>query len=135
LREEMCGPKRKRPAAEDEEVEISAHTATESGDTQSPLAFMLSSLHGSVKASQVLAGGIASLPPVEVFVGAFKPATAAALEAQESQIAGTKRAKVKGKKTKTAAASAKDKAAAKPAPKPTAAKPAKTAAKPAPKQQ
>ncbi len=150
LREEMCGPKRRRPAAEDEEVEISANTAAENGDAQSPLAFMLSNLHGSVKASQVLAGGMATLPPVEVFVGAFRPSSAKAMEAQEKQLAaGPKRAKVgKGKKSKVAAASADKTAAAKSdkpaaksdaakpaAAKPAPAKPAQTAAKPAPKQQ
>jgi D-alanyl-D-alanine carboxypeptidase len=130
LREEMCGPKRKRPAAEDEEVEISANTAAENGDVQSPLAFMLSNLQTPVKASQALVGGIATLPPVDVFVGAFRPASAKALESQETHIAaGPKRAK--GKKSKTAAATpAKDAAAAKPAAgaKPTA---APAAAKPA----
>jgi D-alanyl-D-alanine carboxypeptidase len=145
LREEMCGPKRKRPAAEDEEVEISANATAENGDTQSPLAFMLSNLQTPVKASQALVGGIATLPPVDVFVGAFRPASAKALEAQEAHIAGTgKRAKgKKSKKSKTAAITpAKDaaaklaaaKPAAKPAATPAAAKPAPTsaAAKPAP---
>jgi len=108
LREEMCGPKRKRPAAEDEEVEISANTAAENGDAPSPLAFMLSSLHGTVKTSQVLAGGAAPLPPVEVFVGAFRPTSAAAHQAQESQLVGGGKRKVaKGhKKSKTATAHA-----------------------------
>jgi hypothetical protein len=71
----------------------------------SPLAILLSSLHGTVKASQVLAGAVASLPPVEVFVGAFRPKTSVAAEAQESQLAGwaPKRAKGKGK-SKIAAA-------------------------------
>jgi D-alanyl-D-alanine carboxypeptidase len=104
LHEEMCGPKRKRPAAEDEEVDMSAVDENGNG---SPLAILLSSLHGTVKASQVLAGAVASLPPVEVFVGAFRPKSSAAAEAQESQLAGggPKRAKAKGKsKTKTAAA-------------------------------
>ena len=102
LHEEMCGPKRKRPAAEDEEVDMSAVDENGNG---SPLAILLSSLHGTVKASQVLAGAVASLPPVEVFVGAFRPKTSVAAEAQESQLAGggPKRAKGKGK-TKTAAA-------------------------------
>jgi D-alanyl-D-alanine carboxypeptidase len=139
LREEMCGPKRKRPAAEDEEVVISANTATEAGDQQSPLAFMLSNLQKPITASQALAGGVAALPPVEVFVGAFKPNSVAALEAQESVIAG-KKVKAKGqKKSKTAAATpAKDGAKSdKPATdaktKPAAAKSdaAKPAAKPA----
>jgi D-alanyl-D-alanine carboxypeptidase len=121
LREEMCGPKRKRPAAEDEEVDMSA--AGENGEPGSPLAFMLSSLHGTVKASQVLAGAVASLPPVEVFVGAFRPRSAAAAEAQEKELAG-------GGPKKKAKGKAKAKAAAKPATaeaKPDEAKPAAAA--------
>jgi D-alanyl-D-alanine carboxypeptidase len=99
LRDEMCGPRRKRPAAEDEEVDLK-----QPGEENSPLAFMLSSLHGTVKASQVLAGAVASLPPVEVFVGAFRPSSAAAASAQEKQLAGGgPKKKSKGKaKTKTA---------------------------------
>ena len=150
LREDMCGPKRKRPAAEDEEVDMTQ--AGENGEPGSPLAFMLSSLHGTVKASQVLAGAVASLPPVEVFVGAFRPRTAAAAEAQEKELAGGgPKKKAKGKaKTKIAAkpdatektAEAKSEAA-KPEAKPAAVKhaaaktdtkaaePAKPAAKPA----
>ena len=145
LREDMCGPKRKRPAAEDEDTEVSSNNSTgENGDTGSPLSYMLSNLNGSVKASQALAGGFATLPPVEVFVGAFRPATAAAADAQESAIAGGG-GKAKGKKkTKTAAASAKGKDAAdksaKPAAvpdakKPDAKKPAQTAARPAAQKQ
>jgi D-alanyl-D-alanine carboxypeptidase len=138
LREEMCGPHRKRPAAEDEEVDMSS--VSEDGKTN-PLAFMLSSLHGTVKAGKVLGAAIASLPPVDVFVGAFKPGSAVAAEKQESQLAGwspKKRAakKAKAAKTKTAAASGDkpDKADAKEAAKKEGAKPAssdKAAAKPA----
>jgi len=150
LREDMCGPKRKRPAAEDEEVDMTQ--AGENGEPGSPLAFMLSSLHGTVKASQVLAGAVASLPPVEVFVGAFRPRTAAAAEAQEKELAGggpKKKAKGKAKTKIAAKPDATEKTAevkseaAKPEAKPAAVKhaaaktdtkaaePAKPAAKPA----
>jgi D-alanyl-D-alanine carboxypeptidase len=124
MRDEMCGPKRKRPAAEDEEVEISANPG-ENGETN-PLAFMLQNLHGTVKASQVLAGGLASLPPVEVFVGALRPASAAAMDAQEANLAGGgKKAKVKGKaKSKTAAAAPAKGAGSGTGDKPAAANPA-----------
>ena len=132
LRDEMCGSHRKRPAAEDEDVEASSNGTN--GEPSSPLSFMLSSLNGGVKASQILAGSVASLPPVEVFVGAFRPKSAAAMEAQDSLMGGgpTKKA-AKGKKKAKAAATARaggtgDKPAATPAKKP--AKPAKTAASP-----
>ena len=142
LREETCGAHRKRPAAEDEEVEVSGGAT---GDSGSPLSFLLSNMQSTVKMSQVLGQGVAALPPVDVFVGAVRPSTAAAAEAQESQIVGggkrAKKAKGKSKsKSKTADAAAKpaaegsakssDKTTSK---KPAAAKPAATkpAAKPA----
>lgn len=139
LREETCGAHRKRPAAEDEEVEVSGGAT---GDGGTPLSFLLSNMQSTVKMSQVLGQGVASLPPVDVFVGAVKPSTAAAAEAQESQIVGggkrTKKAKGKSKsKSKTAdakpadaGAKSSDKTTSK---KPAAAKPAaaKPAAKPA----
>jgi D-alanyl-D-alanine carboxypeptidase len=117
LREETCGSHRKRPAAEDEDVEVSTG---ETGDAASPLSFLLSNLQSTVKMSQVLTGA-ASLPPVDVFVGAFRPNSAAAAEAQESQlVAGPKRGKkAKGKISKEAAVGKP--AAAKPAAKPAAA--------------
>jgi len=150
LRDEMCGPHRKRPPAEDEEVDMSS--VGEDGKTN-PLAFMLSSLHGTVKAGKVLGSAIASLPPVDVFVGTFRPASATAAEKQESQLAGwspKKRAAKKAKAAKAAKDSAKDpkehasdkahagKEAAKPSGKETAkaadtAKPAVKPAKPAAK--
>jgi D-alanyl-D-alanine carboxypeptidase len=124
LREESCGKNRKRPAAEDEEVEVSANA-----DGSSPLSFLLSNLQSNVKVSDVLANGNPMLPPVDVFVGAVKPSSLAAAEAQESQLAGGgKRAKKPAKaKTKVAAKPKPDK------PEPSA-KPAagtRTAAKPA----
>jgi len=115
LRDEMCGPHRRRPA-EDEEVDTSALAS----DPNSPLAYVLSNLHNPVRTSQVL-NGLASLPPVEVFVGAFKPSSAQAMEAQENQLAGggparRKVAKAKGKKGVQSAsaeeAAGKDKKAA-----------------------
>jgi D-alanyl-D-alanine carboxypeptidase len=111
LREETCGKNRKRPAAEDEEVEVSAN-----GDGSSPLSFLLSNLQSNVKVSAVLANGNPMLPAVPVFVGAVKPSSVAAAEAQESQLAGGggKRGK---KNTKDKAKNAgKAKVAAKPKP-------------------
>jgi D-alanyl-D-alanine carboxypeptidase len=133
LREDTCGKKRKRPAAEDEEIEANG--------ADSPLAFLLSNLQSNVKVSDVLANGNPLLPPVDVFVGAVKPTSVAAAEAQESQLAGGGGKRVK-KNAKDKSKDAKVKVAAKPksdtaekpvaAAKPAAAKPAgtKTAAKP-----
>jgi D-alanyl-D-alanine carboxypeptidase len=106
LREETCGSHRKRPAAEDEEVEVSGASGT--GD--SPLSFLLNS-SSTVKLSHVLAQPSVQLPPVDVYVGTTKPASVAAAEAQESQLVGGGKhgkKKAKGKaKTKTAEANAK----------------------------
>jgi D-alanyl-D-alanine carboxypeptidase len=94
LRDQTCGPNRKRPAAEDEEVSLSEAA----GDGSSPLAFMLQNLRApSPKASQLLGQQVSLAPPVDVFIGATKPTTAAAAAAQEAQIEGPK-----GKKGKLA---------------------------------
>ena len=129
LREDTCGKKRKRPAAEDEEVEVSG------ADGASPLAFLLSNLQSNVKVSDVLANGNPMLPPVDVFVGAVKPSSVAAAEAQESQIVGggkrsKKNANDKGKAKTKVAAKPKPDVAEKPDPAPKATG-TKTAAKPA----
>jgi D-alanyl-D-alanine carboxypeptidase len=97
LREQTCGANRKRPAAEDEEVSFNT-SGEPTGDGSSPLAFMLQNLRTPTpKGSQLLGQQVSSLPPVDVFIGATKPATAAAAAAQESQIEGPK-----GKKGKLA---------------------------------
>jgi D-alanyl-D-alanine carboxypeptidase len=127
LREETCGKNRKRPAAEDEEVELSG--------VDSPLSFLLSNLQSPVKVSDVLANGHPRLPPVEVFVGTMKPSSVAAAEAQESQLVGgggkrgKKHAKPKGPAKTKVATKPKPDVAEKPEPTPKAAS-IKTAAKP-----
>jgi D-alanyl-D-alanine carboxypeptidase len=123
LREETCGKNRKRPAAEDEEVEVSAN-----GDGSSPLSFLLSNLQSNVKVSTVLANGNPMLPAVPVFVGAVKPSSVAAAEAQESQLAGG--GGKRGKKNAKAKNAGKTKVAAKP--KPDAVEKPKPSAKPKP---
>jgi D-alanyl-D-alanine carboxypeptidase len=122
-REETCGKNRKRPAAEDDEVEVSAN-----GDGSSPLSFLLSNLQSNVKVSTVLANGNPMLPAVPVFVGAVKPSSVAAAEAQESQLAGG--GGKRGKKNAKAKNAGKTKVAAKP--KPDAVEKPKPSAKPKP---
>ena len=71
LREEMCGPHRKRPAAEDLDDEP-ATTADNTGDPNSPQSFMLSSLPpGGSKPSSLLAP-VGAVQPVVVFIGPSK---------------------------------------------------------------
>jgi len=94
LREETCGPHRKRPAAEDEEVSFN------DSDGNSPLASMLQNLRSpNPKPSQLLGQQVSLAPPVDVFVGMVKPGSAAAAAAQENQI---EQPKGKGKKGKLA---------------------------------
>ena len=94
LREETCGPHRKRPAAEDEEVSFN------DSDGNSALASMLQNLRSpNPKPSQLLGQQVSLAPPVDVFVGTVKPGSAAAAAAQEDQI---EQPKGKGKKGKLA---------------------------------
>ena len=105
LREETCGPHRKRPAAEDEEVSFNNND----GDGSSPLAFMLQNLRApNPKASQLLGQQVSLAPPVDVFVGTVKPATAAAAVAQEDQIEAPKGKGKKGKLAKKKGAKGTD---------------------------
>jgi D-alanyl-D-alanine carboxypeptidase len=95
LREETCGPHRKRPAAEDEEVSFN-----NSDNDGNPLASMLQNLRSpNPKASQLLGQQVSLAPPVDVFVGTVKPGSAAAAAAQEDQI---EQPKGKGRKGKLA---------------------------------
>ncbi len=133
LREQTCGPHRKRPAAEDEEVTVSNNGE----DGSSPLAFMLQSLRSpNPKASQLLGQQVSALPPVDVFVGTVKPTSAAAVAAQESQIDAPKGKPKKGKLAKKPKAKADANASADAAPDtaaPAAVPTVKTAVKPKPK--
>jgi D-alanyl-D-alanine carboxypeptidase len=125
LREQTCGPHRKRPAAEDEDDEPAA-----SAETDTQRAFMLSDLKGSTRGSLLTGNPLAAVPPTIVYTGPTKTALAVAAEAAAADAAALR---PKRKKPKTPAV-VTDKApdAAQPTPaktaKPTAAKPA--AAKP-----
>jgi D-alanyl-D-alanine carboxypeptidase len=64
LRDQICGPHRKRPAAEDEDDEP---PATAEGDAQR--AFMLSDLKGSTHGSLLTGNPLAAVPPIVVYTG------------------------------------------------------------------
>jgi D-alanyl-D-alanine carboxypeptidase len=96
LRDTTCGPHRKRPAAEDEEVDVNA------GEGPTPLAYLLSS--SSTPKGSALVGASNMSAPVEVFVGATKPVNALAAAAQETAIAAPPR---RGKKKTSKTANAK----------------------------
>jgi D-alanyl-D-alanine carboxypeptidase len=78
LRDEICGKKRKRPAAESEDVEDDDHpeAALPPGmDPNSPQAIALSSLRtANTKPSALLGPLTPSMEPVEIFLGAYKGA-------------------------------------------------------------
>ena len=150
LRDEMCGPHRKRPAAEDADDDEPPTSA----DNDSQRAFMLSNLKGSVaKPSALIANTIPVGPPVVVWAGpprkvAAAPATPAKTDApaQPGTLSATPpawpdttrftppKARPKVKRAPNAAAAkptaAKPTAVSPNAAKPTPAKP--TEAKPAP---
>jgi D-alanyl-D-alanine carboxypeptidase len=103
LRDEMCGPHRKRPAAE--EADDDATTASGSQDSSSPVAFALSNLPPTqAKPSSLLGPGVA-YTPVVVFAGAGK-------KSAEAQIAAARSKLNKGKNSKTAGAAATTQVAA-----------------------
>jgi D-alanyl-D-alanine carboxypeptidase len=104
LREETCGPHRKRPAAEDEEVSFN-----NSDSDGNPLGAVLQNLRSpSPKASQLLGQQVSLAPPVDVFVGTVKPGSAAAAAAQEDQIEQPKGKARKGKLAKKKGAKGTD---------------------------
>jgi D-alanyl-D-alanine carboxypeptidase len=78
LRDEICGKKRKRPAAESEDVDDDDHpeAALPPGmDPNSPQAIALSSLRTANNKPSALLGPLTpSMEPVEIFLGAYKGA-------------------------------------------------------------
>jgi D-alanyl-D-alanine carboxypeptidase len=121
LRDEICGKKRKRPAAESEDLEDEADvqaTLPPGMDPNSPQAVMLSSLRtANTKPSALLGDYSAPTPPIEVFLGATK----GSVPVQEGQVAGKKSKK---KKNVAAAPAAPGARAAQPVPAARSAQPA-----------
>mgnify|MGYP001059613849 CR=1 FL=1 len=138
LREEMCGPRRKRPAAdEDDDVEITMDG--DSNGASSPFAFAAAGLQApNMKASDLLAAAPTPAAPVIVYTGPARTgadilaADAAETERQAANVKNRKKGakpKVAAKPDAKPAASAAAKPVVKPAAKPVA--DAKPAAKPA----
>jgi D-alanyl-D-alanine carboxypeptidase len=116
LRDEMCGPHRKRPATEDEDDTIAANAAPDS-----PYALFLSSLHPpKSKGAAALMPDIKLGEPVVVYTGT-KPPPPGALAATDAKPEKKKSAKPANKDKDApavAATSPGEGAAAKPKPKP-----------------
>jgi D-alanyl-D-alanine carboxypeptidase len=72
LRDEMCGKHRKRPAAEDEDVEADNASADGAGDSSSQFSFLLSSLRSPTSKGAQLLTDAGPVTPVVVFAGAPK---------------------------------------------------------------
>jgi D-alanyl-D-alanine carboxypeptidase len=116
LRDEMCGPKRKRPAAEDEDDDITISADASGSGSINPdsgtVAMYAAGLQPpavNMKASDLLAGAAAPAAPVIVYTGPARSG-AAILEADAAETA--RQATAKDKKKKGAA---RPKIAAKPA--------------------
>ena len=158
LRDEMCGPKRKRPGAENEEDDPDIVADSSNSNSDSPVSMFTAGIQApTMKVSELLAMPAAATTPVIVYTGpartgaAVLEADAAETAAQAANVAkrkkGAKPAKLAAKpdaeaakpdKKKEAAAGQKPKtaaaaSAAKPAAAPKADKKTDAAAKPAAK--
>jgi len=94
LHDEICNHHRRRPAAEDEDDE-----ASNSGDTDSQRAFMLSDLKGSTHASLLTGNPLADVPPIVVFTGAKRPTGSGEAEADAAMPKSSKKHSKHGPKT------------------------------------
>jgi D-alanyl-D-alanine carboxypeptidase len=122
LRDEMCGPKRKRPAAEDEDDDV----AVTAGNNDAGVSMFTSSAQ-PMKISEMLAAPAAPVTPVIVYTGPTRTGDAvlaadAAETAKQSipKRKGAKKAKLAAKQEAVADKKAEVKEDAKPAAKPEA---------------
>jgi D-alanyl-D-alanine carboxypeptidase len=141
LRDDMCGPKRKRPGiteSDDDNVALAAGRSSESGDTGITL-FSTAAAASTMKASEMLAMPAAAAEPMVVYTGPKRSGAALVAAVAADEAGQTVRGK-KGKKGRVSVViaakpdpKADPKPQAKPTAKPTAASPA--AAKPAAQKQ
>jgi len=114
MREDMCGKKRKRPAAESEDEDDDSgqvHASSPSGDPSSAHAFTLSTLRTTIAKPSSLIGPLQpSMEPVVVYVGPNKNRNQ-----PDSQLAGAAPKSRKGVATAAAGADAAAAVAAVPA--------------------
>lgn len=143
LRDQVCGPHRKRPAAEDEEDDVEI-TLDNKSDSANP-AFALAKLQVNIKASDILSVPAVQAQPIIVYTGPTR--SGSALLAANAEEAAKQAAASKALRKARSAARHGARKHAKPAETPTAPKqaaspaagkrtaaasPAKPAAKPAP---
>jgi D-alanyl-D-alanine carboxypeptidase len=96
LHDQICGPHRKRPAAENEDEE-----AANSGEADSQRAFMLTDLKGSTRGSLMTGNPLANVPPIVVFTGAKQPTGSGDTEADAATVQSAKKHKHGPKSAKT----------------------------------
>lgn len=129
LRDEMCGPKRKRPAAENEEDDPDIVADSNSSNNEAGVSMFTAGLQGpTMKVSDLLAMPAAATTPVIVYTGPARTG-AAILEADAAEAANQAASVAKRKKGAKGAKAAK--LAAKPEAEAAKPKDAKPAAKPA----
>jgi D-alanyl-D-alanine carboxypeptidase len=81
LHEQICGPHRKRPAAEDEDEDAST-----SADGDQQRAFMLSDLKGATRGALLTGNPLAAVPPIVVYTGAKRPSGSGEVEANAATL-------------------------------------------------
>jgi D-alanyl-D-alanine carboxypeptidase len=96
LRDEMCGPHRKRPAAEDADGD---DTPT-SDDPSSPYSILLSALRPHTKGAALIGSGYATMPPIVVYTGPKKTPAEAELAAAAEAAKPAGKAAHAGKRAK-----------------------------------
>ncbi len=105
LRDEMCGPKRKRPATETEDDTVAGTTST--GESGAAVAFFAAGLQApTLKPTEMIAAAAAPSEPTIVYTGPKKTGTeliAANAVEEQKQTPKPRVAKGKGKKTTVAA--------------------------------
>ena len=105
LRDEMCGPKRKRPASDEDEDTVASNGSSSTFGGESGVAFFAAGLQApAVRPADLMAAAPAAVEPVIVYTGPKKVgADLIAANAVEEQKQTPKvRAKGKGKKTAVA---------------------------------
>jgi len=96
LHDQVCGPHRKRPAAEDEDDDAAANA-----DNDAEHALMLSDLKGATRGPLLTGNPLAAVPPMVVYVGP-KRATVQASAEDDAAVISAKPHKKRGKVAATA---------------------------------
>jgi D-alanyl-D-alanine carboxypeptidase len=114
LKDQMCGPHRKRPAAEDEDIDagIDANGASDDGDSTAQFSSLLAALRAPTLKNANLLSDLAPVTPVVVYTGPTRTpeqlARLANLKPIEAAASGRRKAKGKATAKKAKEENAKD---------------------------